>query len=95
MGEGMTCSIITVNLKVEIRRNSDGLISSQVWPQFEHYNDFWWEDGNASCDCNRELFFNRGLNLPSEELNAFKCSDGRFSVRLIDNDTQEILYSEF
>lgn len=80
-----------MNLKLEIRRNSDGEVATDVWANWEH-NTYWWEDGNASCDCNRELFF---LSARSEdEPDDTECSEGRFSVRLSDADTSEILYDE-
>jgi len=28
----------------------------KVLPQTFEWNQFWWEDGNASCDCNRSSF---------------------------------------
>lgn len=37
-------------------------------------NPFMWEDGNWSCDCNRELFF---LGTPMEDTT---CGDERFKV---------------
>lgn len=81
-----------IDMKLEIRRNSDGTIATDVWKDWE-YNTYWWEDGNASCDCNRELFFLRALKLP--EPAEVKCGDGKYSVRLSDNITGEELYSEF
>lgn len=34
---------------------------------------FWWEEGNGSCDCNRELFF-----LGDRE--DLECGDDRFEI---------------
>lgn len=81
-----------VNMKVVIRRNSDGMILSEVWNNWS-YNEFWWSDGSASCDCNREIFFDRMLGIDS--FGKTQCGDGKFSVKLFDVDTGEILYSEF
>lgn len=84
-----------MKLKVEIRRNSDGVIVQDVWdePQVPHeFSAYIWEDGNYSCDCNRELFFTRARFEDDPE--ETECGDERFSVRLSDADTGEILYDE-
>ena len=80
-----------MKLKVEIRRNSDGVIATDVWPDW-NYNTFWFEEGNGACDCNRELFFSRASK--EKEPDELECGDDRFSVRLSDSDTGEILYDE-
>lgn len=81
-----------IDLKLEIRRNADNVIATDVWKDWE-YNTYWWEEGNASCDCNRELFFCRALELPAPE--ECVCSEKRYSIRLTDNNTGEVLYNEF
>ncbi len=58
----------------------------------DHPSIFNWEENNYSCDCNRELFFERAAG---NEIETEKCSDGRFSVRLQNPDTLEIYYDEF
>lgn len=45
-----------MNLKLEIRRNEDNKISEKIWKDWD-FNQFWFEEGNAACDCNRHLFF--------------------------------------
>lgn len=80
-----------MNLKLEILRNADGVIATDVWTGW-NYNTYWWKEGNASCDCNRELFFVRARN--EDDPDEAECGDGRFSVRLSDADTGEILYDE-
>lgn len=80
------------NIKLEIRRNSDGFIAVENWPSF-NFNTFWFEEGNASCDCNRELFFVRALGV--DEPDDIDCSNGRFSVRISNSDSGYILYDEF
>lgn len=81
-----------INMKVEIRRNSDGATASEVWPGWL-FNFWWWTDGNASCDCNRELFY---LCAKGEDDDVdSKCSEGKYSVRLSNADTGEVLYDEF
>jgi len=83
-----------MNLKLEIRRNADGVVAVAVWPDWD-FNVFWWEEGNAACDCNRELFFQQILNETSDSIDQLHCSDGRYSVRCSDADTGVVLYDEF
>lgn len=40
---------------------------------------FLWRDGNYSCDCNRELFFERAKG-KDPDLDEVWCSEGRFEV---------------
>lgn len=82
----------TISLKVEIRRNADGVVATDVWDNWE-YNTYWWEEGNASCDCNREIFFLGALKQP--EPDEVECGEGKYSVRLSNNVTGEVLYDEF
>lgn len=52
-----------------------------------------YEDGNYSCDCNRQLFFDRALG--REERDTEECSDGRFVIeKIVDRTTGQIIYSE-
>lgn len=81
-----------MNLKLEIRRNSDNVVVTDVWPKWK-WHQFWWEEGNASCDCNRGRFFHRIMS--GEDLDHTECSEGGYSVRCSDNDTGELLYAEF
>ena len=32
--------------------------TNSIWKEenSDHYNMFWWEDGNGACDCNRSIF---------------------------------------
>lgn len=81
-----------MNLSVEIRNNETGEIAKDLWKNWD-WHEYWWEEGNASCDCNRMLFFCRALGL--EEPMEAMCGDGGYSVRLSDADTGELLYSDF
>ena len=81
-----------MNLKLEIRRNADGVTATDVWSDWK-FSEFWWSDGNASCDCNRELFFVRAQGGNDREADI-ACSEGRFSVRLSDADSGQVLYDE-
>ena len=80
-----------MRLRVEIKRKADGAVATYVWENWM-YNTFWWAEGNASCDCNREAFFAeaRGEDVPDDT----ECGRGRFVVRLTDFDTNEVLYDE-
>lgn len=82
-----------MNLKIDIRRNADGVVTSQVWPDW-NFNVFWWEEGNAACDCNREDFFLRAKGEGTDDRES-ECGDGRYSVRCLDADTGAVLYNEF
>lgn len=85
-----------MNLKVEIRRNSDGEISQSVWSNWEWSGSGWWDEGNAGCDCNREIFFLRGNDQSTDDaMDATKCSEGRYAVRLSDADSGIELWSDF
>jgi len=80
---------VEMNLKLEIKRNSDGKIATDIWPDWD-YNTYWWEEGNAACDCNREIFFLSALN--EEEPEESDCGRGKYSVRI--TDAEEVLYDE-
>ena len=51
-----------------------------------------WEEGNFSCDCNRYSFYQNAKNLPDND--DFECSDGKYSVCIINPKTKKILYDE-
>lgn len=80
-----------MNLKIEIRRNSDGVVAIDIWKDWD-FNIYWWEDGNAKCDCNRGLFFSHARN--EDDPDDSECGEDRYSVRLSDADTMEVLYDE-
>lgn len=79
-----------MNLNLEIRRNADGVIATDVWPRWEHGTSCW-EDGNFACDCNRGDFFNHAQGAADSDE---ACGSDRYSVRLSDADTGAILYDE-
>lgn len=86
--------IIRIKLKVEIRKNADGAIATDVWDDWP-YHTWWWSEGNAACDCNREAFFLRAIGEPVLDGESIPCGEDRFSVRLSNADTGEVLYDEF
>ena len=48
---------------------------------------FLWEEGNYSCDCNREIFFERANGVETEDE---ECSEGRFSANAVLPDGSEV-----
>lgn len=61
-----------------IRRASDGVervYSTGSWSEGSWY---WWTDGNASCDCNRQLFFEQAGGEEGDD--DLKCGDGAYLV---------------
>jgi hypothetical protein len=84
---------IVIDVLVEILCVESGEVRSGIWKDW-NYNEWWWTDGNASCDCNRELFFNQFGGVTSELMES-KCSEGRYKVNIYDNKLKKVLYSEF
>ena len=41
---------------------------------------FMFRDGNYSCDCNRELFFQRAAGEAETDLDAVVCGEGRYVI---------------
>lgn len=81
-----------------IRNNATGEV--RLDPHNIHFYDdgepgtYIWEEGNFSCDCNRELFFARAGD-EDDDLDG-PCGDQeRFSVNLENALTHEIFYREF
>ena len=79
------------NILILIKEVKTGMISTEVWKDWS-WNVYWWEEGNASCDCNRSDFFNKALGRAEEDSN---CSSDEFLVHIADEVTGEVLYSEF
>jgi len=61
--------------KVLIRKNSTGetrLVDTELVWHHDTPDDWWWREGNFSCDCNRSGVFGDGLEV--------ECSDGKYTV---------------
>ena len=58
------------------------------------FSDYWWSEGNASCDCNRGLFFGYSIGKDYDEI-PHECGEGGFSVQIISKKNGKILYDEF
>lgn len=80
----------TVLAKLEICRNSDGLVRD-CGHEWKFFGDYIWCDGNYACDCNRALFFARaaGEADPNQA-----CGGDVYSVRLTATDNGRELYSD-
>jgi hypothetical protein len=55
---------------------------------FGHDEDFWWHEGDASCDCNRGAWFHGGGRTEKRP-----CGEGRYRVRCV-NDAGRVLYED-
>lgn len=82
-----------VKVLARIRRNDSGEVrsyesTSSYDDEVGGVNPYWWSEGNAGCDCNRHLFFTK---YDSE----IDCSEGLYSVNLINPKTGEVFYREF
>jgi hypothetical protein len=81
-----------VEVLVHIRRNSDNV--TRIWKTTEKRSsmDYDWRDGNNSCDCNRELFFEYVAGAKYEDVET-KCGDGAYFVQIFDAEGN-MLYSD-
>lgn len=87
-----------VEIQLEVRLNQTGEIRTTVEQVIlnngdPHPNPFHWEEGNNSCDCNREAYFYRAQNL--EEPDDTACTEGRYSVRLTNPVDGKVFYNDF
>lgn len=55
-------------------------------------SEFWWEEGNMSCDCNRALEFARAVGEDDPE--GRECGHTEFRIVSIKSQSGELLYSE-
>ena len=95
-GVGMHNNAHLVKVVAHIRKNSTGEIRRcETEEVLEHNADkptvFNWKENNYSCDCNRELFFERAVG---KEIDDDTCSHGRFSVNLENPITGEFYEGE-
>lgn len=90
---------VPVKVIVTLRKNETGEIVKfddyVLWYGFadDCPSAFIWEDGNYSCDCNREAFFERELGRDFDD-EALCCTDGRFSVSLANKMGGRVFYDE-
>lgn len=90
---------VCVDFVAVIRKNETGEIRRyDTWGIYEpedgpHPSTFMYVDGNYSCDCNRYLFFQRAADEDEDE--DMDCTDGRYSLNLVNPVTGETFYREF
>lgn len=86
-----------MKINVTIQRNSDKLWRSLTMQWDDKHADgiaYMWRDGNYSCDCNRQLFFNEadGVTTSDEDV---ECGEGAYTVISVKNaETGELIYSD-
>ena len=71
-------------MRIRITENATGEfveVKSDIEPQ--ELARFMWEDGNYSCDCNREIFF-RTAKGECPDLNSCTCGEDRFAAEIIE-----------
>lgn len=70
-------------MKITLIRTADGVRRIPLppsWKPFWQWSDhYWWTEGNAGCDCNRSLEFDRAED-PQQSAGGRPCSDGLFDV---------------
>lgn len=72
-----------MSYKVAIRDNATGEVRIGAY-DFD-WNEFWWTEGNMSCDCNRRLEFLRAggpgpAGDPHWNDAEHECGNGAYSV---------------
>jgi hypothetical protein len=66
---------------VTIFRTSDGVeIEHHSTTPWHHATIFWWAEGNGSCDCNRELCFERAQGREPGVQTGTTCGDSRYEI---------------
>lgn len=66
--------------KVSIRKNQTGEIRMCEQPyEFNDASEFWWTEGNMSCDCNRHLEFERAGGF-DPGIDSRRCSENLYSA---------------
>lgn len=69
---------------IEIIHNATGEVRTEtrpeVWGDGSYY---WWTEGNASCDCNRTLIWERLGHEEDTDYDDLRCGDGTFTIRVV------------
>lgn len=92
---GSWVAVLAMITKVETGEVREYITEEILREGDEYPNEFNWEEGNYSCDCNRDLFFLRaGGEDDSESFESYQCSDGKYSVDLINPVTGNTYYKE-
>lgn len=78
----------TIMYKATIRNNTTKEIRvHEMDLEWHEASYFWWDEGNFSCDCNREWEFQRAGGEPVSD--DPECGDERYSVLYIDLEDGE------
>lgn len=61
-------------------------------------SEFWWSEGNYSCDCNRELEWREANGLPrfreEEDIPEPHCTSDKYAVVKIELSDGTVVYAE-
>lgn len=70
-----------MSYKVAIRKNETGEVRFHaVDSEWNEVAEFYWTEGNAACDCNRQLFFERsGKDRGESDCANVSCGESRYS----------------
>ena len=93
MGDN-SVSVKEINIKLETRRNSDNSIVSEIINDWAYYEK-WFSEGTGETPCNRYSFYCNGLGISKDQDLEDKTIEDDYSLRVSDNDTGDVLYSEF
>lgn len=93
-------NFIWVECIAQIRNNATGEIREYETQEMleegdEHPSTFNWEENNFSCDCNRLLFFKRAKGEVADGDWDVECTDGKFSVNLMNKKDRKVYYREY
>jgi hypothetical protein len=85
---------------IEMRKRSTGEVRScKCDGEWDDNSEFYWLEGNASCDCNRHDYFQdfgRVQCDSTEYTDGFPCGDVEYTATkvILDNGTEIILEDE-
>lgn len=86
-----------INVQIVMRRVEDGA-EVQFDDKLNTYDNgspcvFWWEGGNASCDCNRADWFDGHFMGDEYDPDALRpCGEGKYLVRITHEG--KVIYDE-
>lgn len=68
---------------------------TKLYTTVDYDGIFQWEEGNYSCDCNRYIFFENVIGRTYQDITEEErpCSDGLFTVELIRDSDNVVIYS--
>jgi hypothetical protein len=65
-----------VNVKITFKKTGESVVVSSI------FGEYWWTEGNGSCDCNRRIDFFRAKGLELRT-GCGPCSEGLFAVEFV------------